>query len=106
MQDKYEEAASASFSSPTSAVSSEETRILTEYISQKNLFKITSQDETRRKSLTLKQFFKMKRNQQVVITSAIENDGSKITEGKVATIGRDFVMITDVQKRIWIPYNL
>jgi 2-succinyl-5-enolpyruvyl-6-hydroxy-3-cyclohexene-1-carboxylate synthase len=105
MHDKYEENAAASFSSPTSAVSSEETRILTEYISQKNLFKITSQDETRRKSLTLKQFFKMKRNQQVVITSAIENDGSKITEGKVATIGRDFVMVTDVQKRIWIPYK-
>ena len=105
MQDKYEEAAAASFSSPTSAVSSEETRILTEYISQKNLFKITSQDETRRKFLTLKQFFKMKRNQQVVITSAIDNDGNKITEGKVATIGRDFVMVTAVQKRIWIPYT-
>lgn len=103
MQEKFEEL--ASFSSPTSAVSSEETRILTEYISQKNLFKITDQDETRRKSLVLKQFFKMKRNQQVVITSVNENDGAVTTEGKVATIGRDFVMVTDLQKRIWIPYT-
>lgn len=103
MQENLEEA--ASFSSPTSAVSSEETRILTEYISQKNLFKITSQDETRRKSLVLKQFFKMKRNQQVVISSVSENDGTVLTEGKVATIGRDFVMVTDIQKRIWIPYT-
>jgi len=94
-----------SFSSPTSAVSAEETRILTEYMDQKNLFKVTSQDETRRKPLILKQFFKMKRNQQVVVSSFIENDVAVTTEGKVATIGRDFVMLTDLQRRTWIPYT-
>ena len=93
------------FSSPTSAVSSEETRVLTEYIHQKNLFKVTKQDETRRKSLVLKQFFKMKRNQQVVVSSFIKKDVLVTTEGKVATIGRDFVMLTDLKKRIWIPYT-
>ena len=96
---------SPSFSSPTSAVSAEETRILTEYIGQKNLFKVTSQDETRRKALILKQFFKMKRNQQVVVSSFIENDVAVTTEGKVATIGRDFVMLTDLQRKTWIPYT-
>lgn len=94
-----------SFSSPTSAVSSEETRVLTEYIHQKNLFKVTTQDETLRKSLMLKQFFKMKRNQQVVITSACHEEDNVTTEGKVSTIGRDFVMVTDLKKRIWIPYK-
>ena len=53
----------------------------------------------------LKQFFKMKRNQQVVVSSVIENDVNVTTEGKVATIGRDFVMLTNLQKRIWIPYT-
>ncbi len=94
-----------SFSSPTSAVSEEETRILTEYIAQKNLFKVTNLDESRRKPLVLKQFFKMKRNQQVVVTSIIGEDIPVTTEGKVATIGRDFVMLTDLKKRIWIPYS-
>lgn len=94
-----------SFSSPTSAVSLEETRVLNEYISQQNLFKITSAEEARRKPLTLKKFFKMKRNQQVVISSVIEKDVSVTTEGKVAAIGRDFVMLTNLQKRIWIPYT-
>ena len=51
-----------------------------------------------RKPLTLKQFFKMKRNQQVVVTSVIEKDVNVTTEGKVATIGRDFVMLTNLQK--------
>lgn len=94
-----------SFSSPTSAVSEEETRILTEYIAKKNLFKITSLDESRRKPLLLKQFFKMKRNQQVVISSIIGKESHVATEGKVATIGRDFVMLTEFKKRIWIPYR-
>ena len=94
-----------SFSSPTSAVSEEETRILTEYIAQKNLFKVTNLDESRRKPLVLKQFFKMKRNQQVVVSSIIGEANPVTTEGKVATIGRDFVMLTDLKKRIWIPYS-
>lgn len=93
------------FTSPTSAVSAEETRVLTEYIHQKNLFKVTKQDETRRKFLMLKQFFKMKRNQQVVVSSFIKKAVPVTTEGKVATIGRDFVMLTDLRKRIWIPYT-
>lgn len=94
-----------SFSSPTSAVSIEETRILTEFNNQKNLFNVVTQDETRRKPLILKQFFKMKRNQEVVVSSIIEKDANITTEGKVATIGRDFIMLTNLKKRIWIPYT-
>ncbi|MET1032206.1 hypothetical protein, partial [Domibacillus tundrae] len=76
-----------------------------EYIAQKNLFKITSIDESRRKPLLLKQFFKKKRNQQVVVSSMIGMESHVTTDGKVATIGRDFVMLTDLKKRIWIPYS-
>lgn len=95
----------SSFPSPTSAVSEEETRILTEYIASKNLFKVTEQDESRRKPLVLKQFFKMKRNQHVVVTSIIEEEKQISTEGKVSTIGRDFVILTNLKERKWIPYT-
>ncbi|WP_216667917.1 hypothetical protein [Sporosarcina jiandibaonis] len=46
----------------------------------------------------------MKRNQQVVITSVCNEEANVMTEGKVSTIGRDFVMVTNLKKRIWIPY--
>ena len=94
-----------SFSSPTSAVSLEETRILTDYLNQQNMFKVIHEDESRRKPLTLKMFFKKRRDQQVVVISATENDETMTTEGKVAAIGRDFVMLTNLEKRIWIPYT-
>jgi len=94
-----------SFSSPISAVSLEETRILTTYISQQNLFKIIDKDESRRKPLTLKKFFKMRRDQQVVVISLVGNGETVTVEGKVAAIGRDFVMLTNLQKRIWLPYT-
>lgn len=93
-----------SFSSPTSAVSVEETRILNEHINQQNMFKIIDLYEPHRKTLTLKKFFKMKRNQQVVITPFVREKGKPTIEGKVAAIGRDFVMITNLQKRMWLPY--
>ncbi|PIC71457.1 hypothetical protein CSV77_05365 [Sporosarcina sp. P16b] len=93
------------FSSPTSNGPDEQTRVLTDYIGQKNLFKIAGIHEPLRKSLTLKKFFKSKRNQQVVISSSGEIDSCLETEGKVAAIGRDFIMLTNLQKRIWIPYT-
>ncbi|WP_106496445.1 hypothetical protein [Lentibacillus sp. Marseille-P4043] len=94
-----------SFSSPTSAVSTEETRVLNEHINQQNMFKLIHLYEPHRKTLTLKMFFKMKRNQQVVITPVSEIEESATVEGKVAAVGRDFVMITNLQKRIWLPYR-
>ncbi|WP_409254171.1 hypothetical protein V1502_09810 [Bacillus sp. SCS-153A] len=90
--------------SPTSAVSTEETRMLMEYMDQKNLIKIGSTNEARRKILTLKKFLKKKRNQQVEIYS---NSGPQVlyTEGKVAAVGRDFVMLSNLKDRFWIPYH-
>lgn len=90
--------------SPTSNLSSEETRILMEFMERKNLFKITEADPSRKKSLTLKRFFKMKRNQQVEVYSKAGNS-TIYTEGKVSAVGRDFVMITDLKDRCWIPYH-
>jgi ribosome maturation factor RimP len=90
--------------SPASAVSTEETRILMEYMEQQNLFNLTSTDKNRRKVLTLKKFFKKKRNQQVEVYSC---SGQEViyTEGKVTAIGRNFVMLSNLKDRFWIPYH-
>lgn len=46
----------------------------------------------------------MKRNQQVVIN--LKNDDEIIQMlGKVTAIGRDFVMLTNLNERIWLPYH-
>ncbi|KZE37315.1 hypothetical protein AV656_12155 [Bhargavaea cecembensis] len=94
-----------SFSSPASAVSAEETRILEEQISQMNLFKLINQYEPHRKTLVLKKFFKMKRHQEVVITPKFAKEEAGTISGKVTAIGRDFVMLTNLKQRIWIPYT-
>lgn len=52
----------------------------------------------------LKKFFKMKRNQQVTIFSR-NGDETIHTLGKVSAIGRDFVMVTNLKDRIWLPYH-
>jgi len=90
--------------SPTSAVSTEETRILMEYMEQQNLFNLSSTNENRRKVLTLKKFFKKKRNQQVEVYSRSGTD-VMYTEGKVAAVGRNFVMLSNLKDRFWIPYH-
>ncbi|WP_078544052.1 hypothetical protein [Litchfieldia alkalitelluris] len=90
--------------SPTSATSKEETRILTEYIEQSNLFKVGGSSLERKKPLVLKRFFKMKRNQQVDVYVKTEGD-VKTFQGKVNVIGRNFVMLTNLSERIWIPYQ-
>ncbi|OMP66686.1 hypothetical protein [Domibacillus epiphyticus] len=90
--------------SPTGAGPTEEIRIFNEYMEQANLLNITNAAPEKRKPLMLKRFFKMKRNQQVIIYSKNGNRTIQ-TLGKVSAIGRDFVMITNLKERIWIPYH-
>jgi ribosome maturation factor RimP len=90
--------------SPTSNMTTEETRLLREYMEQKNLLKISEAAPSLKKSLNLRKFFKMKRNQQVEVYS-FHGEELKYTEGKVSAVGRNFVMLTDLKDRIWIPYE-
>ena len=91
--------------SPTTSTTTEETRLLMEYIDRANMFNISKHDEKRGKLIKLRKFFKSKRNQQVEIYFKI---GIKpyYKEGKVSTVGRDFVMITNLRERMWIPYSV
>ena len=90
--------------SPTSGTTTEESRLLTDYIDKANIFTISKQDVRRGKNLKLRKFLKSKRNQQVEIYSKCGSE-SRYKEGKVSTIGRDFVMLTNLKERVWIPYS-
>ncbi|OES45335.1 hypothetical protein [Domibacillus iocasae] len=90
--------------SPPGATPTEEIRIFNEYMEQANLLNVTNAAPEKRKPLMLKRFFKMKRNQQVIIYSRSGNEILQ-TLGKVSAIGRDFVMVTNLRERIWIPYH-
>ncbi|WP_062049321.1 hypothetical protein [Bacillus sp. JCM 19034] len=51
----------------------------------------------------MRKFFKHKRNQQVEIYTIGENPLQIV--GKVNTIGRNFVTVTSLKDRIWIPFS-
>lgn len=92
-----------SITSPPGATSLEENRIIMEYMEQKNLQKVISSIPEAKKPILLKKFFKMKRNQEVIIY--MSNDDAQVVTGKVTTVGRDFVLLTNLKDRIWIPYS-
>lgn len=94
-----------SITSPPSAVSFEENRLLTEYMEQKNIQLLSNSMPLLKKHLVLKKFFKMKRSQEVLIYTLKKNEDFAKTSGKVSAIGRDFVMLTNLVERIWIPYK-
>lgn len=90
--------------SPPGATPTEEIRLFNEYKDQANLLQITKAAPEKRKSLMLKKFFKMKRNQQVTVFFK-SGDETFQTVGKVSAVGRDFVMLTNLKERIWIPFQ-
>ncbi|MCA0986778.1 hypothetical protein [Guptibacillus algicola] len=92
-------------SSPTTATSTEETRLFMEYMTLHNLLNISKGDKEKGKLLTLKQFFKSKRNQQVEVYLKNRINEIAYLEAKVSAIGRDFVMLTNLTRRYWIPYT-
>jgi len=99
----YEGGEDRGMTSPISNVAKEETRLFMAYQEHSNLFNIAKHKKEDAKILKLRMFFKTKRHQQVEIYSYWQEQ-SLYTEGKVSTIGRDFVMITNLKERVWIPY--
>jgi hypothetical protein len=91
--------------SPPSATTLEENKLLTEYMEQVNLQKLANSMPHQKHPLFLKKFFKMKRNQQVIVYFK-KNDSVHEVMGRVSTVGRDFVMLNNLTDRIWIPYPM
>lgn len=90
--------------SPISNVTKEETRLFMAYQEHSNLFNVAKHKKKDAKILKLRMFFKTKRHQQVEVYS-LWGQKPLYTEGKVSTIGRDFVTITNLKERVWIPYE-
>lgn len=104
IQNEFNVKAGHGITSPTSDTTTEELRLFMEYMDVKNVMDVSKYDESKRQALLLKKFLKTKRNQQVEIYSK-NGKKSLYTEGKVTAIGRDFVMLTNLKDRIWIPYK-
>lgn len=92
------------FTSPASSLPLYELKMLQEYIHGANLKNLGSSLPHYKNQMMLLKFFKHKKNQVVEVYS---RNGEEVihTFGKVNTIGRDFVMLKTLYRRIWIPYH-
>jgi hypothetical protein len=92
--------------SPHSAMCDEELRIFMPYMRQRNAFLVTKQIPTKRKNLMLRLFLRSKRNQTVEVKGNWgQQQANKPITGKVSAIGRDFVMLTTLKDKYWLPYT-
>lgn len=91
--------------SPTSDLPTEELKMIQQFMHRSNLIKLgEALPDRKKKHLVLRKFFKHKRNQQVEVYS--ENNRIAVCyKGKVNIIGRDFVTLTSLKERIWIPFD-
>jgi hypothetical protein len=95
--------------SPHSAMSDEELRVFLPYMHSQNAFLVTKQIPDRKKNLMLRMFLRSKRNQIAVIRMHEHPVNKEVRglelSGKVSAVGRDFVLLTTLRKKIWIPYT-
>lgn len=92
------------YTSPSSSLPAHELNILRQYIHGVNLKSLGESVPDRKKDMMLMKFFKHKRFQQVKIILNSQPTSNTIT-GKVSTVGKDFITLTTLFKRIWIPYS-
>jgi len=92
------------YTSPPSSLPAHELKILKEYMHGINLKQLGDSLPHRKKAMVLMRFLKGKRNQQIKVHSMIR-DQLVYTSGKVNVVGRDFVALTTINKRFWIPYS-
>ena len=92
------------YTSPTSPLPTHELKMLQEYIHSANLQHLGSRLPENKQQIILLKFFKEKKNQQVEIYS---RNGEEMihTLGKVAVVGRNFVLLRTLLTRIWIPFT-
>nr|WP_106778839.1 hypothetical protein [Lysinibacillus timonensis] len=93
------------YTSPPSSLPLHELKMLQEYIHNTNLQNLGTILPNNKQQMMLLKFFKSKKNQLVEIHS--KNGEEMIrTIGKVAAIGRNFVMLKTLFTRYWIPYSV
>ncbi|MEI4802139.1 hypothetical protein ACIGHG_09285 [Bacillus sp. NPDC077411] len=100
----YKEKRGEGYTSPASALPTHELKMLQEYMHGANLKVLGECLPERKQVMMLMKFFKHKRYQRVEIFSN-RGGGSVHTLAKVNEIGRDFVVLTTLTERIFIPYT-
>lgn len=92
------------YTSPPSSMPAHELKLLREYMDGINLKQIGQSLPQYKKSIMLLSFLKGRRNQQTKVHAHV---GEEIKEllGRVSVVGRDFVALTTVTERFWIPYS-
>ncbi|OZM57122.1 hypothetical protein CIB95_06535 [Lottiidibacillus patelloidae] len=95
--------------SPHSAMSDEELRVFLPYMHSQNAFLVTKQIPERKKNLMLRLFLRSKRNQiadiKIAKSPLIDRGTEQVYQGRISAVGRDFVLLTTLQKKYWIPYT-
>ncbi|HDR7598898.1 hypothetical protein CN957_06315 [Bacillus cereus] len=100
----YREKREEGYTSPASALPTHELKMLQEYMHGANLKVLGECLPERKQVMMLMKFFKHKRYQRVEVFS--NRGGSSLhTVAKVNEIGRDFVVLTTLMERIFIPYT-
>lgn len=91
------------YTSPASSMPLHELKMLQEYIHSVNLQNLGTALPNYKQQMILLKFFKSKKNQVVEVYS---RNGEEIlhTIGKVNTVGRNFVMLSKLFTRFWIPF--
>jgi hypothetical protein len=91
--------------SPSGEMPSEELKLIQDNMMRQNLLSIGNALPDRKKVMMLRSFFKHKRNQLVEVF--YKKDGIPERQlGKVNVIGRDFVGLTSLKERVWLPYRV
>ncbi|WP_303985063.1 hypothetical protein [Niallia circulans] len=92
------------YTSPPSTMPAHELNLLREYMEGINLKQIGQSLPEYKKPIMLSRFLKRRRNQQTNVHAIVSEEAIELL-GRVSVVGRDFVALTTVTERYWIPYT-
>jgi len=92
------------YTSPPSTMPAHELNLLREYMEGINLKQIGQSLPAYKKPLMLSRFLKGRRNQQTKVHAIISDEVLELL-GRVSVVGRDFVALTTVTERYWVPFT-
>ncbi|MFI2859163.1 hypothetical protein ACH6EH_18865 [Paenibacillus sp. JSM ZJ436] len=95
----------SNFSSSSSPLPLHELKVLQEYIHQQNIQIIGNVNPKRRKDIMLSQFFKTHKTQTVKVIRKSSLLGDQGLIAKTEAVGRDFVILTTLLRRYWLPFQ-
>ncbi|MGG4467659.1 hypothetical protein [Niallia sp. Man26] len=91
------------YTSPPSTMPAHELNLLRDYMEGINLKQIGQSLPEYKKPIMLSRFLKGRRNQQTKVHAIVSEEAVELL-GRVSVVGRDFVALTTVTERYWIPY--